>query len=63
MENPSGNIVCLVGLLHTSAGFGCSRCWPYVDVLTSTAFNYHQLASAQALGRKWAVPVIGHAMI
>ena len=25
--------------------------------------NYHQLASAQALGRQWAAPVIGHATI
>ena len=25
-----------LGLLHTSAGFECGRCWPYMDVLTST---------------------------
>ena len=39
---------------------GAGHIWTFSPL---HGFNYHQLASAEALVRQWAAPVIGHATI
>ena len=46
----SGNNVCCCWAFSCWQEIECGLCWLYIQIYSLHAFNYHQIASAQALG-------------